>query len=143
MDAWVFWLIAAALLAAGEIATPSFFLAPFAIGAAGGGLIALIGGGDFWAISVAMILTAVAFLFIRPVARRHLTQPAHTRTGTDRLIGCDAIVVEAIEPGLEPGAIKLDGEVWTARAYDEQRSFAAGKQVQVVEIRGATALVAD
>ena len=48
-----------------------------------------------------------------------------------------------LAPGLEPGAIKLDGEVWTARAYDEQRSFAAGKQVQVVEIRGATALVAD
>ena len=43
----------------------------------------------------------------------------------------------------EGAATAQDGEVWTARAYDEQRSFAAGKQVQVVEIRGATALVAD
>ena len=33
MDAWVIWLVAAVILAAGEIATPSFFLAPFAVGA--------------------------------------------------------------------------------------------------------------
>lgn len=143
MDAWVFWLIAAALLAAGEIATTSFFLAPFAIGAAGAGVVSLLGVGNAGAVGVAAILTAVAFLFIRPVARRHLVQPAHTRTGTDRLIGYDAIVVEAIAPGGTPGAVKLDGEVWTARAYEEDRSFAPGTKVQVVEIRGATALVAD
>ena len=143
MDAWVYWLIAAVILAAGEIATTSFYLAPFSIGAAAGGFIALIGGDGFWAISVAMIFTAIGFLFIRPVAQRHLTQPAHTRTGTDRLIGHDAIVVEGIAPGEAPGAVKLDGEVWTARAYEDGRSFAAGEQVQVVEIRGATALVAD
>ena len=143
MDAWVIWLLIAVLLAAGEIATTSFYLAPFAMGAAFGGLIALIGGEQFLAVSVAMIITAVAFLFVRPVAQRHLTQPARTRTGTDRLIGHDAIVTEAIASGTTPGAIKLDGEVWTARAYDEGREFAPGTKVQVVEIRGATALVAD
>ena len=55
MDAWVIWLLIAVLLAAGEIATTSFFLAPFAIGAVAGGFIALIGGEQFWAVSVAMI----------------------------------------------------------------------------------------
>ena len=143
MDAWVIWLLIAVLLAAGEIATTSFYLAPFAMGAAGGGFIALIGGDQFWAVTVAMILTAVAFLFLRPIAQRHLMQPAHTRTGTDRLVGQGAIVTAAIAPGPQPGAIKLDGETWTARAYDEDRAFAAGTSVQVVEIRGATAMVAD
>ena len=33
MDPWVFWLIAAVVLAIGEIATMGFFLAPFAAGA--------------------------------------------------------------------------------------------------------------
>ena len=33
MDPWVLWLIAAVVLAIGEIATMGFFLAPFAAGA--------------------------------------------------------------------------------------------------------------
>ena len=33
------------------------------------------------------------------------------------------------------------GEVWTARSYDEDEVIDAGEQVEVVEIRGATALV--
>ena len=39
--------------------------------------------------------------------------------------------------------MKLEGETWTARAYDEDRTFAPGTRVQVIEIRGATALVDD
>ena len=39
--------------------------------------------------------------------------------------------------------MRLDGEVWTARAYDEDEVIEAGKRVQVIEIRGATALVTE
>ena len=39
------------------------------------------------------------------------------------------------------GTVKIGGEVWTARAFDEEQVIAAGEQVEVVEIRGATALV--
>ena len=43
MDDWVIWLVAAVILAAGEIATTSFFLAPFAIGAFLAAIVALVG----------------------------------------------------------------------------------------------------
>ena len=39
--------------------------------------------------------------------------------------------------------IRLDGEVWTARSYVDEETYEAGTRVQVVEIRGATALVTD
>jgi membrane protein implicated in regulation of membrane protease activity len=143
MDAWVIWLIAAALLAAGEIATTSFYLAPFAIGAAGAAVVSLAGTGVGIALIVGAVVTGLVFQFIRPIAKRHLTQPPHTRTGADRLIGKDAIVLELITAGDAPGTVKLDGEVWTARAYEEDHSFEPGAKVQVVEIRGATAMVAD
>ncbi len=39
------------------------------------------------------------------------------------------------------GCVKIDGEVWTARSYDEDDVIDAGERVEVVEIRGATALV--
>ena len=116
---------------------------PFAIGAAGGGVLALAGAGSAAAFLVAAVLTGVTFVFIRPVAQRHLMQPPHTRTGTGRLIGTDAVVLTAIGTGDPPGTVKLDGEIWTARSYDEDRTFEPGAKVQVVEIRGATALVAD
>ena len=41
------------------------------------------------------------------------------------------------------GTVKLEGETWTARAYDEDRAFEPGTRVQVIEIRGATAFVDD
>ena len=37
--------------------------------------------------------------------------------------------------------MKIGGEVWTARSYDEEQVIPAGERVEVVEIRGATALV--
>ena len=39
------------------------------------------------------------------------------------------------------GTVRIGGEVWTARSYDEDEVIHAGEQVEVVEIRGATALV--
>jgi membrane protein implicated in regulation of membrane protease activity len=39
--------------------------------------------------------------------------------------------------------VKLDGEIWTARAYDDDEVIEPGKRVQVLEIRGATALVSE
>ena len=41
------------------------------------------------------------------------------------------------------GQVKIGGEVWTARAYDEDESFEPGARVEVMKIDGATALVAE
>ena len=41
----------------------------------------------------------------------------------------------------EGGRIKVAGEVWSARAWDEHQVFETGARVEVMEIEGATALV--
>ena len=41
------------------------------------------------------------------------------------------------------GQVKIGGEVWTARAYDEDDVFEPGARVEVMKIDGATALVAE
>ena len=63
------------------------------------------------------------------------------RTGTQRLVGCDALVLERTTG--DAGVIKLEGEQWTARAYDNDEVFEPGQRVQVVQIKGATALVTE
>jgi membrane protein implicated in regulation of membrane protease activity len=143
MDAWIVWLIVAVVFAVGEILTTSFFLGPFAIGATAAALVSLAGAGDAISVAVFAVLTAASFAIVRPIARRHLRQPAQVRTGTAALIGQSVQVLERVANDEGTGLVKLEGEVWTARAYDEDRVFEQGDRVAVVEIRGATALVAE
>jgi membrane protein implicated in regulation of membrane protease activity len=141
MDAWVLWLIAAVVLAVAEVLNLSFFLFPFAIGAAAAAVVELAGLGTPVAVVVFAVFTALSFGIIRPIARRHLRTPPQIRTGTAALIGRPAMVLERIDNDAGVGCVRLDGEVWTARSYDEDRVFEPGTRVQVLEIRGATALV--
>ncbi len=143
MEDWVIWLIAAVVLAVGEIATTTFFLGPFAIGAALAAIAGLVGAPAAVAWAVFVASTLATFAFVRPVARRHLYQAPAERTGIAALVGRDATVLERISNDENCGAVKLEGETWTARSYDGDRTFEPGVRVQVIEIHGATALVDD
>lgn len=142
MDAWVLWLIGAAVAGVGEMLTTGFFLAPFAVGALAGVLFALAGVGagvQFMAFAAA---TIAIFALVRPVARRHLYTPPQIRTGTAALVGAPAVVLQRIDNDANAGQVRINSDVWTARAYDDDQVLEPGARVVVVEIRGATALVA-
>ena len=141
MPEWVLWMIAAAALAAGEIATVSFFLGPIAIAAVLAAIVAAVGGGleVQWA---AFLVGSIASLaIVRPIARRHLRTPPSTRTGTAALVGAKALVLERVDQ--DGGRVKIGGEEWSARAYDEDPVIEKGKRVEVLKIEGATALVSE
>jgi membrane protein implicated in regulation of membrane protease activity len=143
MDAWALWLIAAVALAVAEVLNLGFFLFPFAIGAAGAALADLAGAPTPVAFVVFAVLAALSFGILRPIARRHVRMPPAIRTGTAALIGRQATVVERIANDEGKGSVRIDGEVWTARSFDDDRIIEPGTRVEVIEIRGATALVAE
>ena len=143
MDPWVLWLIAAVVLGIGEIATMGFFLAPFAAGALVAAFVSAAGTGTAITLIVFLLVSIAALAALRPIARSHRRMPAQLRTGTAALVGRQAMVVERIANNEGVGCVKLDGEVWTARAYDEDEVIDEGRRVHVVEIRGATALVSE
>ena len=143
MEPWVLWLIAAAILGIGEIATMGFFLAPFAAGALVAALLSAAGAGTAISLIVFLLVSIAALAALRPIARSHRKMPALSRTGTAALVGSHAMVVERIANDEGVGCVRLDGEVWTARSYDEDQIFEPGTRVHVMEIRGATALVTD
>jgi membrane protein implicated in regulation of membrane protease activity len=141
---WVFWILLAVVLSVGEILTLSFFLAPFAGGALIAALADALGAGTVVSIAVFIVTSLLMLLVVRPIARAHRRMPAALRTGTAALIGRRAIVVERIANDEAVGAVRIDnGEVWTARSYDEDHVIDVGNRVEVVEIRGATALVTE
>jgi membrane protein implicated in regulation of membrane protease activity len=141
MDEWVLWMVAAGLLAVGEMFTLSFFLGPVAVAAVTAAIVALAGGGVAlqWIVFIAMSAASIAVL--RPIARRHLRTPLSLRTGTAALIGCPAIVLERVDG--RGGQVKIGGEIWTARSFDEDQAYEPGTRVEVLKIDGATALVAE
>ena len=66
---------------------------------------------------------------------------ATTAASTAALVGGPATVVERVDAN--GGCVKIGGEIWTARSYDEDASFEPGARVEVMKIDGATALVAE
>jgi membrane protein implicated in regulation of membrane protease activity len=52
-------------------------------------------------------------------------------------------VLERIENLEGVGCIRIDGEVWTARALYDDEVIEKGTRVQIVDIKGATALVSE
>jgi membrane protein implicated in regulation of membrane protease activity len=142
MDVWVIWLVAACVLGVGEMHQGGFYLAPFAAGAGLAAVASLIGVGALLPAIVFVAASAIVFTTLRPVAQRHRRLPPSIRTGAAALVGRPALVLERIANDEGVGCVKIDGgEVWTARSYDEFEVIDAGERVEVVEIRGATALV--
>lgn len=141
MEQWIVWLVLAVALAVGEVLTMGFFLAPFAAGALVAALIAALGGGFVVSGLTFLAVSTLAFAALRPVARRHMKLPAQLRTGTAALVGKTGTVVETVTA--DAGCVRIDGEVWTARPYDDDQTFEAGQRVHVLQIRGATALVSE
>jgi membrane protein implicated in regulation of membrane protease activity len=142
MDAWIIWLVAACVLGVGEMHQGGFYLAPFALGAALAAVVSLLGVGAGLGTVVFLLTSGIVFATLRPVARRHRRMPPAIRTGAAALVGKPAVVLERIANDEGVGCVKIDGgEVWTARSYDQDEVIDAGERVEVVEIRGATALV--
>jgi membrane protein implicated in regulation of membrane protease activity len=141
MVTWVIWLVVACILGIGEMHQGGLYLAPFAVGA----LLAAVVGGLGLALGVSLgvfvIGSGLTFAALRPVARSHRRLPPAMRTGAAALVGRRAIVLERIANDEGVGCVKIDGEVWTARSYDDDQVIEPGQKVDVVEIRGATAMV--
>jgi membrane protein implicated in regulation of membrane protease activity len=136
---WVVWLIAAVVLGVAEYFTLTLAFGLLAAAALVAALVAGLGGPLMAQVLAFAIAGGVGLLIVRPIARRQMTHPQLVREGSYALVGKKAVVVEEVTGS--QGLIKLSGEVWSARAFDEDQVIPAGSVVDVMEIEGATAIV--
>ncbi|WAU81426.1 NfeD family protein [Streptomyces sp. Qhu-G9] len=139
MDLWLIWLIIAAVLAVAEIFTLTAALGMLSAAALVTAGFAAVGLPLPLQLLVFTIVATVTVLFVRPVALRHVLQPQVARFGIDALVGKAAYVVAEVTG--RDGRVRIDGEEWTARAYDETLVIPQGTTVDVMEISGTTAIV--
>jgi membrane protein implicated in regulation of membrane protease activity len=143
MSGWILWVIAACVFGVGEMLTTGFFLAPFSLGALLAAIVDAAGAGEAAAWIVFIVASLLALAVVRPIARAHLRNPPLIRTGAAALIGKQAVVLERIANHEGVGCVKIEGEVWTARSLDDDTVLEPGTRVDVVDIKGATALVTE
>jgi membrane protein implicated in regulation of membrane protease activity len=136
---WGAWLAISMVLGIAELASLDLVLLMLAVGALVGMGAALLGAA-VWVQVVAAAAASVAMLaVVRPSVVKRLHGGPDLQHGFAALVGQEGFAVA--EVSAQSGQVKLAGEIWTARPYDETAVIPAGAKVQVFEIRGATAYV--
>ena len=139
MVSWIVWLIVAAVLGVAELLTTTLAFGLIAAAAAAAAVVGAFHLGLGFQLAAFGVAAVAGLGFVRPIAMRHIKQPPALRTGAAALVGRSAIVLEEVtEHG---GRIRIGGEEWSSRPYDESLVIPVGTKVDVMQIDGATALV--
>ena len=137
------WIALGVVLAVAEIFTVSLFLVTFAAGAFAAAGAAALGFGVAVQLGVFAGVSAATVAAFWPVIRRHRLgaesgdDPHHF--GPHSLEGETALVLEPVDG--EHGQVKIGGELWSARSFDDTESYRPGDRVRVIKVKGATVYV--
>ncbi|RYP87494.1 NfeD family protein [Nocardioides guangzhouensis] len=134
------WLGLTILLGVAEMFSLDFVLLMLAGGAAVGMIAALLGAPFVAQVILASAAALAALVVVRPNVVKRLHQGPDLALGHGKLVGQQGLVTERIT-AMNPGRIKLAGEIWSAQPYDDTLVIEPGETVDVLQIKGATALV--
>lgn len=138
-EIWWIWMGLAALLLIGEIFTAGFFLLWFSIGAAGAGILALLGVGRPAQIIVFILVSGILFVFGRRFAEQ-VTEKQPPGIGADRFIGKEGTVLDTIDNQTNTGRVRIAQDEW--RAISETGDIIpTNMRVVVTRIEGTRAIV--
>ncbi|GAB7006038.1 NfeD family protein [Nocardioides sp. AN3] len=137
---WAAWLALAVLLGTAELASLDLVLAMLAVGALAGMVTSVFVGAVAVQILVAAAASIAMLALVRPEIVKHLQSGPDLVLGSATLIGKQAITPVRLTAH-QGGQLKIDGELWTAKPYDETLVIEPGEVVEVLMIKGATAYV--
>jgi membrane protein implicated in regulation of membrane protease activity len=136
---WQAWLALSIALGVAEVFSLDLVLLMLAAGGVVGMLAALLGAPLVLQVLLAIAASVAMLAVVRPSVVRRLHTGPELRLGHQALVGRQAIVVD--EVSVHGGQVRIGGELWTARPFDETEVIEPGATVDVFEIKGATALV--
>ena len=140
MFSWIVWLIVAAVLGVAELLTTTLAFGLIAVAAVVAAVIGTFHLGLPLQLAAFVVAAGAGLGFVRPIAMRHIKQPPALRTGAAALVGRSAIVLEEVNE--HSGRVRIDREEWSSRPYlDDSLVIPVGAKVDVMQIKGATALV--
>jgi membrane protein implicated in regulation of membrane protease activity len=136
---WAAWLAAAIALGVLELVSLDLILLMLAAGAVVGMVAGLLQLPVAVQVLAAVTASVAALAVVRPSVVKRLHAGPTLVQGHEALVGRQALVVERVS--CDGGQVRINGELWTARPYDEDLVIEPGARVDVLQIKGATALV--
>ncbi len=138
-EAWPAWLGLAIALGVLELFSLNLILLMLAAGAVVGMVASVVGLPFAAQVLAAVAASGAALALVRPSVVRRLQSGPTLVLGHDALVGRQAVVVQEVSS--QGGQVRIGGEVWSARPYDDDLVIGTGARVDVLQIKGATALV--
>ncbi len=135
---WHLWVIAAVILAIGELVTPGFFLLSIAAGC----LLAAVASA-FLGLNGQLIFLIIGAFCSFFVLKRYAVDRGKDEAemfGIEGLVGQMGKVVE--EVSIDSGYVKVGGETWPAR-IESGTNLGEGEQVKVVRSEGNKLIVTE
>ncbi|AHH97739.1 NfeD family protein [Kutzneria viridogrisea] len=136
----VLWLLLGVALIIAEVLSGDFVLVMLGVAGLSASITEALTGNLVADLVVFAVVAVGLVLGVRPVLRRRLgADTPESRTNVAALKGAKAIVLSTVDE--HGGQVRIGGEVWSARSYEATHTFEPGRQVIVMDISGATAVV--
>ena len=139
---WIFWLIAAGIFFIIEMATIGFLVFWLGIGAILAMLTSFITDSILIQSLVFVITSTLLLIFTRPLVDKFIKVPKEIKTNAYSIIGKKGIVISKINNIEGTGQIKIAGEVWSAKSF-ENEDIPENTEIEIVEIDGVKAVVKE
>lgn len=135
---WI-WIVLAAVLLIIEMLSLSFFILPFAVGAALAAVACGFGVELIWQAVIFVVASIISLFAMRPLAKRLTKKGGNAKVGAERLVGLKGKVIEG---GTKAGEFRIvvNGEPWNVYTSDGA-TLPVDTIVEVVEVKGNSLLV--
>ncbi|MDP9799952.1 membrane protein implicated in regulation of membrane protease activity [Arcanobacterium wilhelmae] len=133
----IIWALIAVVLVIIEALVVDFTFLMIAAGALAGVVTALATDALAPQIVVAAIVAVLGLIFVRPYFRNYFSKDKQLESNVYALEGKNANTLTRVTS--DAGQVKINGEVWSARALDGE--IPVNTQVRVVSVHGATLIV--
>ncbi|HDP78525.1 MAG TPA: NfeD family protein [Mesotoga infera] len=132
---YIGWMIFGVVLLVAEIITPTFFFLWFSIGSFLAGLAAMFSFSLGWQVLVFALSSTLLVLLTRPIARKLSKGDSPKKMYIDGLVGSRGRVTVEINPQLEKGLVRIDGEDWRAASLNGE-TIPVDSLVRVMRLEG-------
>jgi len=142
MGMWILWLIIAGFFFILEMVTSGFLVCWLGVGALLSMILSFFVDSVIAQVTVFAISSIVMIVLTKPLVKKFIEKET-VPMNKDGLIGKEGIVIETIDTVKAQGQVKLMGEVWSAKSFDEGKVIEKDTKVIVKEITGVKLVVEE
>jgi inner membrane protein len=127
------WLAAALVFLIIEISTPTLVFACFTVGSIGAAVASTMTDSYLIQTAVFAVISVILIPLTRNLAKK-ITKESPQKTNVDAMVGRPGLVIKKIDPALDVGQVRVDGQVWQAVA---EEVIEVETKIKVDSIKGA------